>query len=63
MIKIVRTVILAIWSLQRKLGHPGYSVARDGRFLMVKNPPESLPRQIHVILNWAAELKRLVPVN
>ncbi len=43
--------------------HPGYSVATDGRFLMVKNPPESLPRQIHVILNWFEELRRRVPTK
>ncbi len=43
--------------------HPGYSVSRDGRFLMVKNPPESLPRQIHVILNWFEEVRRLVPAG
>ncbi len=28
---------------------------------MVKNPPESLPRQIHVILNWFEEVRRLAP--
>ncbi len=44
--------------------HPGYDVSPDGqRFLMVRTPPESEPRQINVVLNWFEELKRLVPTN
>ena len=39
----------------------GYDLAADGRFIMVKTPSESLPRQINVVLNWFEELKRLVP--
>jgi len=38
---------------------PGYDVARDGqRFLMIKTPTESAPRQINVVLNWFEELKQ-----
>jgi len=40
-----------------------YDIADDGRFLMVKTPPELVPKQINVILNWSEELKRLVPTN
>jgi serine/threonine-protein kinase len=41
---------------------PGYDVAPDGqRFLMIKTPPESAPRQINVVLNWFEELRRLAP--
>ena len=39
-----------------------YDVAPDGeRFVMVQEERESAPRQIHVVLNWHQELKRLVP--
>jgi serine/threonine-protein kinase len=39
----------------------GFDVTPDGqRFLMVKTPPESAPRQINVVLNWADELRRRV---
>jgi serine/threonine-protein kinase len=36
-----------------------YDVGRDGRFVMVKNAPDEglRTRPIHVILNWAEELK------
>ena len=44
-----------------------YDVSIDGRrFLMMKSTgsdDRSGPTQIHVILNWFEELKRLVPVN
>ncbi|MCZ6538246.1 MAG: hypothetical protein O6922_00265, partial [Chloroflexi bacterium] len=39
----------------------GYDLAADGRFIMVRTPNESLPRQVNVVLNWFEELKRLVP--
>ena len=39
-----------------------YDVAKDGRFLMIKDE-ESLRREIHVVLNWFEELKRLVPTQ
>ncbi len=35
----------------------GYDLAADGRFIMVRTPDESLPRQINVVLNWFDELK------
>ena len=40
-----------------------YDLAPDGRFLMIKTPPELAPRQIHVVLDWFEELERLVPVD
>ena len=44
---------------------PSYDVAPDGRFLFVL-PEEGLGsdrRQIHVVLDWFAELQRLVPTH
>ena len=39
-----------------------YDVAPDGqRFLMIRN--ESNSGRLNVVLNWAEELKRLVPAN
>ncbi len=38
-----------------------YDVAPDGRFLMIQESQESTPPEIHVVLNWFEELKRLVP--
>ncbi len=35
----------------------GYDLALDGRFIMVRTPDESLPRQINVVLNWFEELR------
>jgi Tol biopolymer transport system component len=42
---------------------PAYDVSHDGqRFLMVEDgEPETPITQINVVLNWAEELKRLVP--
>jgi serine/threonine-protein kinase len=40
-----------------------YDVAPDGRFLMVKVPPELAPRRVNVVLNWFEELERLVSEN
>ena len=42
---------------------PNHDVAADGRFLMVKTPPERAPRQINVVLNWFEELERLLPAE
>jgi hypothetical protein len=41
----------------------GYSLAPDGRFLVIRNAPaaNSTPAQIHVIANWFEELKKLAP--
>jgi hypothetical protein len=48
--------------------HPlrSYDVAPDGqRFLMIRDvsQPEEPITEIHVVLNWFEELKRLVPTN
>jgi Tol biopolymer transport system component len=42
-----------------------YDISPDGkRFLMItSSPPPTWPSEYHVILNWAQELKRLVPVR
>ena len=41
---------------------PNYDVSLDGqRFLMVKD--ESGSHRLNLVLNWLAELKRLVPTN
>ena len=43
-----------------------YDVTADGRFLVVEDAglSDERPRsQIHLILNWFEELKRLVPVG
>jgi Tol biopolymer transport system component len=40
---------------------PAFQVAPDGRFLMLKTPVESLPRELKVVLNWFEELKEAVP--
>ncbi len=39
-----------------------YDVSPDGkRFVMIRPDEESTSTQIHVVLNWFEELKRLVP--
>ncbi len=44
--------------------HPDYDVSPDGqRFLMIRTPPESAPRQMNIVINWFEELKRLVPAS
>ena len=40
---------------------PNYDVTRDGRFLMVRTPPELAPRTAVVVVNWFEQLKKLVP--
>jgi hypothetical protein len=40
-----------------------YDVARDGRFLMIRDPEGPPRQQINVVLNWFDELKRLVPTG
>ncbi|MDA2923148.1 protein kinase [Acidobacteria bacterium AH-259-L09] len=43
---------------------PSYDVGPDGRFLMIKPSEEQAEAaQIHVVLNWFEELKRLVPTD
>ena len=47
---------------RRYPGHPGYDVAADGRFLMVRpRKGAEEPNEIRVVLNWFAELRRLAP--
>ncbi len=42
---------------------PSYDVGPDGRFLTIKASGELEPHEIHVVLNWFEELKRLVPTD
>ena len=43
---------------------PLYDVAPDGRhFAVLAVNPDALAREIHVVLNWFEELKRLVPTE
>jgi len=44
-------------------GQRFYDVSPDGRFLMVKSDTPTAPRQLHLVVNWFEELKRLVPVR
>jgi len=37
----------------------GYDVARDGRFLMVKNELD-IPPTLTVVLNWTEEIRRVI---
>ena len=46
------------------LGAPNFDVTPDGQnFIMMRPVEASGPEQIHVILNWVEELKRLVPTD
>jgi hypothetical protein len=41
-----------------------FDVSPDGqRFLMLKSAAASAPRQLHLVVNWFEELKRLVPAG
>ena len=41
-----------------------YDVSPDGqRFLMVKSDTPTAPRQLHLVVNWFEELKRLLPAR
>ncbi|HUP21081.1 MAG TPA: hypothetical protein VM778_14185, partial [Gemmatimonadota bacterium] len=41
-------------------GSPAFDISPDGTyFVMVEADPDAKPTQIHVVLNWADELKRL----
>ena len=44
--------------------YSSYDVSPDGkRFLMIHRDEGSVPRQLNVILNWFAELDRMVPLG
>ena len=40
-----------------------YDVAKDGRFLMIREAPQVRPRTLVVVLNWFEELKRQARTN
>ena len=42
---------------------PNYDIAPDGRFLMLQTVESAESNNIHVVLNWTEELKRLVPTD
>ncbi len=59
-----RVVFDGQYSLDTAAGHPRYGVSPDGQhFLMLKREEGDQPAEIHVVLNWFEELKRLVPTN
>ena len=48
--------------LQSSWWNRAYSVAPDGRLLVIRNLEEPQPRaQILVVINWLEELKRSLP--
>jgi Tol biopolymer transport system component len=53
------------YEMGRYEGNPSsnYDVSPDGRFVMVRAEEGKGPQQMNIVLNWAEELKRLVPVN
>ena len=45
-------------------GIDNFDVSPDGlRFVISRFPVESAAREIHVVLNWFEELKRLAPTD
>jgi hypothetical protein len=54
-----RPSLLFAGSFQTRVPAWTYDVTPDGnRFLMMKVPPGSEPRQVEVVLNWFEELKK-----
>jgi serine/threonine-protein kinase len=47
----------------RSTFQPGYSVARDGRFLVFELDPQANPSRIDIVLNWFDELQAKVPAR
>jgi eukaryotic-like serine/threonine-protein kinase len=41
---------------------PSYDVGPDGRFVLIEGPPEAPVTRLNVVLNWFADLRRLVPL-
>jgi len=41
---------------------PSYDVGPDGRFVLIEGPPEAPVTHLNVVLNWFADLRRLVPL-
>jgi hypothetical protein len=40
-----------------------FGITPDGRFVMIEPLHESTRTQIHVVVHWAEEVRRLVPAN
>jgi eukaryotic-like serine/threonine-protein kinase len=54
-----RPILLFAGSFQTGLPGWTYDATPDGgRFLMIKEPPESAPRRVELVLNWFEELKK-----
>jgi len=48
----------------RRILAEGAALSPDGRFLMIEEVDElPEPAEVHVVLNWFEELKRLVPTR
>jgi Tol biopolymer transport system component len=41
--------------------YTGYTVAKDGQFVMVEIDPNARPTQVQVVVGWGTEAGRLVP--
>ncbi len=61
----VKPTLLFEGSFQaRATSAASYDVSADGQeFVMIRSEASSTPPQIHVVLNWFEELKRLTPTN
>jgi hypothetical protein len=56
------TVLFEGWYHDNIAPCRSYDVTADGRFLMVTEPVgDDLPRELHVVLGWADELRRRGP--
>ena len=44
-------------------GDANYDVSPDGRFIVIQRAASATPTEIHVVVNWFEELKRLVPTD
>jgi len=44
-------------------GDANYDVSPDGRFIMIQRAASATPAEIHVVVNWFEELKRLDPAK
>ncbi len=52
------------FDLDGALDTPNYDISPDGeRFVMLSRGQYAIASQLHVIVNWFEELKRLVPVD
>jgi eukaryotic-like serine/threonine-protein kinase len=58
--EVATPVILFVDSFNASWASANYQIMPDGRFLMVRTPPDSLPRRVEVVVNWFEELRRIM---